>query len=128
MLLHLGIGSHGDRSTKLFGSHKPCYDSQWLLTSHYFKRCPTSISASPLLQKLFKLESNFNRVLYFWMISLEFCKNFLKKFSDCKPLNLDIFYKSSLLRVFWKNTILIKNISTTVIIKTFAFLYWYSLT
>ena len=28
LLLHLGIGGHGDCSTKLFGGHKLCYDSQ----------------------------------------------------------------------------------------------------
>ena len=28
LLLHLGIGGHGDCSTKLFGGQKPCYDSQ----------------------------------------------------------------------------------------------------
>ena len=37
MLLHLGIGSHGDSSTKLFGRHKPCYDGQWPLTGCSFK-------------------------------------------------------------------------------------------
>ena len=39
MLLHLGIGSHDDCSTKLFGGQKPCYDGQWLLTGRYFKCC-----------------------------------------------------------------------------------------
>ena len=39
MFLHLGIGNHGDRSTKLFSGHKPCYNSQWLLNSHFFKCC-----------------------------------------------------------------------------------------
>ena len=28
LLLHLGIGGHGDRPVKLFGGHKPCYDGQ----------------------------------------------------------------------------------------------------
>ena len=32
-----GIGGHGDRSTKLFGGHKRCCDSQWPLTGCYFK-------------------------------------------------------------------------------------------
>ena len=32
MLLDLGIGSHGDLSTKLFDNHKTCYNSQWPLT------------------------------------------------------------------------------------------------
>ena len=36
-LLDLDIGSHGDCSEKLFGSHKYCCDSQWPLTSSYFK-------------------------------------------------------------------------------------------
>ena len=40
LLLHLGTGSHGDSSMKLFGSHKLCYDGQWPLTGHYFKHCP----------------------------------------------------------------------------------------
>ena len=35
LLSHLGIGSHGDHSTKLFGSHKRCCNGQWLLTSCY---------------------------------------------------------------------------------------------
>ena len=39
VVLHLGIGGHRDRLTKLFGGHKPCYDGQWPLTSCYFKRC-----------------------------------------------------------------------------------------
>ena len=39
MLLYLGIGSHGDRSVKLFGDHKSCYDGQWPLTGTYFKCC-----------------------------------------------------------------------------------------
>ena len=39
LLLHLGIGSHGDNWTRLFGSHKPCHNGQWLLTDHYFKCC-----------------------------------------------------------------------------------------
>ena len=39
LLLHLGIGGHGNRSTKLFRGHKPCYDYQWPLTSRYFKHC-----------------------------------------------------------------------------------------
>ena len=32
-MLYLGIGGHGHRLTKLFGSHKPCYDwvnDRWL--------------------------------------------------------------------------------------------------
>ena len=35
MLLHIGIGigGHGDSSTKPFGGHKPCYDSQLPLTA-----------------------------------------------------------------------------------------------
>ena len=37
MLIPLGIGGHGDRSSKHFGSQKPCYSGQWPLTSHYFK-------------------------------------------------------------------------------------------
>ena len=45
MLLHLGIGGHDDYSTKLLGSHKPCYDGQWQLTGHYF---------NPNLGRLFK--------------------------------------------------------------------------
>ena len=36
-MLHLGIGSHGCCSMKLFSSHKPSYDSQWPLTGHYYK-------------------------------------------------------------------------------------------
>ena len=28
VVLHLGIGGHRDRLTKLFGGHKPCYDGQ----------------------------------------------------------------------------------------------------
>ena len=28
LLLYLGIGSHGECSAKLFGSHKPYYDGQ----------------------------------------------------------------------------------------------------
>ena len=39
MLLHLGIGGHGNRSTKLFGGHKPCYDGQWQLTGRYNMCC-----------------------------------------------------------------------------------------
>ena len=31
------IGDHDDCLTKLFGGHKPCYDSQWSLTGHYIK-------------------------------------------------------------------------------------------
>ena len=46
MLLHLGIGSHGDCSTKLFGSHKYYCDGQWPLTSYYFKH---SIKYMPIL-------------------------------------------------------------------------------
>ena len=42
MLLHLGISDHGDRSAKLFGSHKPCYDGQWPLTCSYFRCWITS--------------------------------------------------------------------------------------
>ena len=36
-LLHLYIRGHDDRSMKLFGSQKRCYDGQWLLTGRYFK-------------------------------------------------------------------------------------------
>ena len=38
MFLHLGIGSHGDCSTKLFDSHKHCCDGQLPLIGSYFKR------------------------------------------------------------------------------------------
>ena len=38
-MLHVGIGRHGDRSTKLFGGQEPCYGGQWPLTGRYFKRC-----------------------------------------------------------------------------------------
>ena len=38
-MLHLGIGGHGNSSTKIFGGQKPCYNSQWPLASHYFKCC-----------------------------------------------------------------------------------------
>ena len=37
MLLHLGISSHGDHSTEICCSHKPCYDDQWLLDGCYFQ-------------------------------------------------------------------------------------------
>ena len=37
MLLHLGIGGHGEHSTKFFGGQKPWYNSQWLLTGCYFR-------------------------------------------------------------------------------------------
>ena len=36
-LLHLDIVGHGDRSMKLFGGHKRCWNGQWLLTVRYFK-------------------------------------------------------------------------------------------
>ena len=39
LLLNLGIGGYCDCWTMLFGSRKSCYDSQWLLTGHYFKHC-----------------------------------------------------------------------------------------
>ena len=32
-----GIGGHGDRLKKIFGSHKWCWDSQWPLADCYFK-------------------------------------------------------------------------------------------
>ena len=32
-------GGHGDRSTRLFCSHKGFYEAQCLLTGHYSKRC-----------------------------------------------------------------------------------------
>ena len=35
-LLHLGIGGHNDRLTKLFGGDKRCHDGQ-PLTGCYFK-------------------------------------------------------------------------------------------
>ena len=37
--LHLGIGGHGDHSTKLFAGQKHCCNSQWPLSSHHFKHC-----------------------------------------------------------------------------------------
>ena len=43
MLFHLGIDGHGDHSTKLFSSHKPCYDSQWTV----FNLSLTILSTSP---------------------------------------------------------------------------------
>ena len=35
----LDIGGHSHHSTKLFRSHKHCYDGQWPLTSRYLKHC-----------------------------------------------------------------------------------------
>ena len=43
MLLHLGTGGHGDRSTKFFRGHKYCYDGQWPLIDLYFKRYITFV-------------------------------------------------------------------------------------
>ena len=43
LLLHLGTGGHGDRSAKLFGGQKPCYDGQWPLIDLYFKRYITRV-------------------------------------------------------------------------------------
>ena len=43
MLLHLGTGGHGDRSTKFFRGHKYCYDGQWPLIDLYFKRYITCV-------------------------------------------------------------------------------------
>ena len=37
MLLFLGSGGHGDRSTRLFGGHKGFYNRQWPLTCRHFK-------------------------------------------------------------------------------------------
>ena len=37
-MLAVGIGSHGDRSTKLFTRQKRCYDGQSPLNGRYFKR------------------------------------------------------------------------------------------
>ena len=44
LLSHLGISSHGDWSTKLFGVFKHCSDSQCVLTCCYFKRCFTQVN------------------------------------------------------------------------------------
>ena len=46
-MLYLGISGRGDRLTKLFGGHKPCYDGHRPLTSRYFKRCDTGFFAHP---------------------------------------------------------------------------------
>ena len=38
IVVKLRIGSHGDRSAKLFIGQKCCFDSQLPLTGRYFKR------------------------------------------------------------------------------------------
>ena len=55
LLLQLDIDSHGDCSTKLFGSCKCCYNDQWLLNGRYFQLCTPPIDLTQLLsgQKIF---------------------------------------------------------------------------
>ena len=63
MLLHLGIGGHGDCPKKLFGGHKPCYDGQWQLTGHYFKRWLYTISRDFAFQSSCLVPNNVDFVL-----------------------------------------------------------------
>ena len=69
LLLHLAAGDHGDRSTKLLGSHKPCYNGQWPLTSRYFKLCQYSFLVFLLFIGLFTYKivcwSWYKKILYF---------------------------------------------------------------
>ena len=63
MLLHLGIGGHGDCPKKLFSGHKPCYDGQWQLTGHYFKHWLYTISKDFAFQSLCLVPNNVDFVL-----------------------------------------------------------------
>ena len=59
-------------SVKLFGGHKPCYDSQWPLTGCYFKGCKYLINTHKYLEASYELKRART-------ISLSVLKNVLKE-------------------------------------------------
>ena len=90
MLLYLGIGGHGDRLTKLFGGHKPCYDGQWPLTGRYFKRCfiQKGIPAQMFSCESCKIFKKPYFVEYLWGTASSFWRSINLKWYKKRKLNI----------------------------------------